>query len=444
MQDLNDFDDFESSKKTVNFGDGIEFLMNDRKKSSSPSNINIDLGELDRLEEELNDLNDTPQKVSTSSSSDYLGFGKNLFNFNTSPPDVVDNKPNSNSNNSNSNLGNATANTNINMGHQQMNDMPFESGNRLSEREKRRKKRMMIKKLEEWHEKGLIRSVSNYTTDSSYEEIEDEYEGALEDKRRKDSIKVQGWWFMTFVNSIQYANSAFDPFDINLDGWSEQVNEDLDAYDEIFSELHQKYKGGKISPEISLLLRLGFSASVVNFTNKALSSAVPGFNDVIKQSPELMKVFTKATVDLMSQQSPGFNFANNMMDDTNTTFGKPPPPVETKMHPPSQRTPMKMQYSQRPDISAGRGGSMFREEGVDMNRVNEYQRSEMRGPQNMDMNKLFPGLKKREEVVKQLVVDENDSMISISSMKEMMSNKQPPRRAYKRKSSEKNTISLDI
>ena len=52
MQDLNEFDDFESSKKTVNFGDGIEFLMNDRKKSSSPSNINIDLGELDRLEEE--------------------------------------------------------------------------------------------------------------------------------------------------------------------------------------------------------------------------------------------------------------------------------------------------------------------------------------------------------------------------------------------------------
>lgn len=41
MQDLNDFDDFESSKKTVNFGDGIEFLMNDRKKSSSPSRTNL-------------------------------------------------------------------------------------------------------------------------------------------------------------------------------------------------------------------------------------------------------------------------------------------------------------------------------------------------------------------------------------------------------------------
>jgi hypothetical protein len=61
------------------------------------------------------------------------------------------------------------------------------------------------------------------------------------------------------------------------------------------------------------LLRLGFSASVIDFTNKALSTATPGFNDIIKQSPELMKMFTKATVQSMSQQSPGFNFASNMM-----------------------------------------------------------------------------------------------------------------------------------
>ena len=79
--------------------------------------------------------------------------------------------------------------------------------------------------------------------DSNYDEVEDEYETALEDKRKKDSIKLQGWWFMTFVNSIEYANSAFNPFDINLDGWGEQISEDIDSYEEIFMELHDKYKG---------------------------------------------------------------------------------------------------------------------------------------------------------------------------------------------------------
>jgi hypothetical protein len=168
-----------------------------------------------------------------------------------------------------------------------MNEIPIggdkgTGGMNLSERDRRRKKRMMIKKLEEWHEKGFIKHNSHFTLDSSYEEVEDEYETALEDKRKKDSIKLQGWWFMTFVNSVEYANAAFNPFDINLDGWGEQVSEDIDSYEEIFSELHDKYKGGKMAPELSLLLRLGFSAAVVNFTNKALSTATPGFNDVIR------------------------------------------------------------------------------------------------------------------------------------------------------------------
>jgi Family of unknown function (DUF5767) len=414
----------------------------DRKKTQ-PSNINIDLGELDRLEEELNDLNDIPSSKSNTSKG-LSGFAQNLFDFGSSNA-----KQDDVTMSSDSNLGNATANSVGNAsssfdGFSRMGDAPSENVSKLSDREKRRKKRMMIKKLEDWSEKGLIKC-SHYTIDSSYEEVEDEYECALEDKRKKDSIKVQGWWFMTFVNSIEYANAAFDPFDINLDGWGEQVNEDLESYDEIFSELYQKYKGGKMSPELSLLLRLGFSASVVNFTNKALSTATPGFNDVIKQSPELMKMFTKATVQSMSQQSPGFNFASNMMgkdDNTNTTYGSPPPPVETKLQPPSQRPPLNnMQFSQRPDIAAGRGSNtMFRENGVVMNNYEEIKRPEMKGPQNTDINKLFSGLKTQEPVQQ---IDENDSMISISSMKELMSSK-PPKKTNRRKTSEKNTISLDI
>ena len=33
----------------------------------------------------------------------------------------------------------------------------------------------------------------------------------------------------------QFLNNRFDPFDVKLDGWAEQVNEILDDYDEIFS-----------------------------------------------------------------------------------------------------------------------------------------------------------------------------------------------------------------
>jgi hypothetical protein len=294
---------------SVNFGAGIELLMNDKKRSNSGGNINIDLGDLDKLESELNDLSGASSAPASSgglfSDNKVLSGLGNMFGFGKSEPAAS--SSNYGNDGPSSKLGSATAetvgNTSTWDGFSKMNDIPMEhsSSNRMSDRDKRRKKRLMIKKLDEWYEKGLIKNSTRFTIDSNYEEVEDEYETALEDKRKKDSTKLMGCWLMTGINSIEYANAAVDPFGINLDGWAEQVSEDIDSYDEIFAELHEKYKGGKMAPELSLLLRLGFSAAVVNFTNKALSSATPGFNDVIKQSPELMKMFTDATVNNMSQ-----------------------------------------------------------------------------------------------------------------------------------------------
>ena len=79
--------------------------------------------------------------------------------------------------------------------------------------------------------------------DVNYDEIEDEYESALEDKRKRDSVKIQQNWMITMINTIEYGNAMFDPFGLNLDGWGEAVSEDIDSYDEIFGELYEKYKG---------------------------------------------------------------------------------------------------------------------------------------------------------------------------------------------------------
>jgi hypothetical protein len=270
---------------------------------------------------------------------------------------------------------------------------------------------------------------------------------------------------MTFINSVEWANAAFNPFDLNLDGWGEQVSEDIDSYDEIFSELYDKYKGGKMAPELQLLLRIGFSAAMVNFTNRALSSATPGFNDVIKQSPQLMKMFTEATTAAMSQQSPAFQFASNLMnkpEDINTSFGPPPAPVETKKQPRSVQPKDLGPPTNRQDINAARG-AMFRESGVNVQQnyasVNEstktivppQPRAEMRGPSsNPELDSILMGLKKMppaEAPVSAYVEDVDDSMISISSLKDLAQNNSVPksgRGRRKRNTSEQNTIRLDI
>lgn len=484
-----------SSKPSVSFGPGIELLMNDKKKSSNATtSFNID--DLDNLENDLNELSSKPVNFERESSSsggstvtksndfgfsNFFGFGKK----DSSPNDFS-----SSGSGSDSNVGKATAmgisgTTKTLDGYGKINDIPTEYvESKLSDREKRRKKRMMLKKLDEWYEKGIIKSSSHFNMDSDYNEIEDEYESCLEEKRRKDSVKLQGWWFLTFVNSIEYANTVFNPFDLNLDGWGEQVSEDIDSYEEIFSELYNKYKGGKLSPELSLLLRLGFSAAVVNITNKALSTSTPGFNDIIKQSPELMKMFTNATMQSMNQQSNTASFMNNVLNSTtsssiNNSFGPPPPAIQTKNAPPPPR----------PDIQASRGGStIFKEQGIDIKNNQENltrqekssihdqprytnnntsastppQRPEMQGPKG-DINDILAGLKLKHPPAQlsqsqppsvapslsppsapQPTFEENDSIISATSLKDLQNTTLPKKTGRRKQRSDKNTISLDL
>ena len=475
---------FSSSRSGENIG--LEFLMNDKSKVSTES-MNIDLGELDKLEKELNDLSATSN--SNSGSSKTVGLGGALGNFanffglggnSTEEPRSVKIDTSTDSK-----LGEATMDNIGNKstwdGFSKMSaDVPY-NGPKVSDRERKKKKNAMLNKLNEWYEKGQLKTASNVSSDSSYEDIEDEYEAVMEEKRKKDSIKLQKWWFTTFVNSLEYANSAFNPFDINLDGWGESINEDIESYEEIFTELHDKYKGGKLAPELSLLLRLGFSAAVVNFTNKALSSATPAFNDVIRQSPELMRAFTNATVNSMSQNSPGFAMANqfvqqqppqnSMNQGSSRNMGPPPPPLETKNMPPPPRPGSSMQFTGpdgRPDISMARG-TMFREKGTDIssqyestNASSRPLRPEMRGPQNTDIDNILAGLKPKARTVdiqrpepvnanntsrsSYGAAPEDDSIISITSLKDMHNSNGPKKSNRRRGGSEKNinTISLDI
>jgi hypothetical protein len=435
----------ETTRQSNNLGQGMELLMND-KKSNDSSKTKIDLGELDTLEEELNNLssenyfsNTETKKVDTNNS--FGGFAKSVFgvNENNNVEPVIQND---------SNLGSSTAesmgtNSKTWDGFTKLNstgDTRTTTANNMTDREKRRKKRTMLKHLEDWHERGIIKNMSKLTLDSNFDEIEDEYEGALEDKRKRDSVKIQQNWLITMVNTIEYGNSMFDPFGVSLDGWGESIGEDVDSYNEIFEELHDKYKGGKMSPELSLLLRLGFSASVVHFSNKALSTAAPGFNDVIKQSPELMRMFTDATMNSMKETAPGMSFASELLQQNKPGTNKPPPvPVKTRDHTPQQRPGMN--FTSNDNVI---GSTMFKETGVNVNAqtsVSSQSRPEMSGPSNSNINDILSGLKTKSVDIRSDAKD-NDSVVSISSINDMSATILPKKSSRRR--SDKNVVSIDI
>lgn len=114
--------------------------------------MNIDLGELDKLEDELNDLSNSSKSADTKSIG---GLGNGLGSFFGFGKENVNIKANSNTNeSSSSNIGQATAesmgNTKTWDGFSKLNDIQqgetYSSSSKLSEREKRRKKRYDDKK----------------------------------------------------------------------------------------------------------------------------------------------------------------------------------------------------------------------------------------------------------------------------------------------------------
>ena len=137
----------------------------------------------------------------------------------------------------------------------------------------------------------------NFTLNSNLDEMRQEYNKIVRDRDIDASIRFQRKMLMAFVTGTEYLNTRYDPFTIKLEGWSEQVHENIEDFDDIFEELHVKYKskGKSMPPELRLFISLSGSAFMFHLTSKMFKeSSIPGVEEVLKANPELMKQFQNA------------------------------------------------------------------------------------------------------------------------------------------------------
>ena len=98
-----------------------------------------------------------------------------------------------------------------------------------------------------------------FTMQSSLEDMQMEFDKLKSQRDMDNSVKFQRKCLMACITGVEFLNSKFDPFDVKLDGWSESMHESLNDYDEVFEELHEKYKSkGKIAPELKLMMMVKF------------------------------------------------------------------------------------------------------------------------------------------------------------------------------------------
>ena len=132
---------------------------------------------------------------------------------------------------------------------------------------------------------------------SDLEEMKSEYNRIVREKELDGSVRFQQKMLMALVSGAEYMNSRYDPFAAKLEGWSEQVNENINDYDDIFEELHDKYKssGKKMAPELRLFMSLSGSAFMFHLTSRMFKEQpMPDVENVLKSDPELMKQFQNA------------------------------------------------------------------------------------------------------------------------------------------------------
>lgn len=143
-----------------------------------------------------------------------------------------------------------------------------------------------------------------YTLADDYVEIQTEVTRLERDRSLRKSIKFQQSMLTSFTTGLEFVNNRFDPFGIQLEGWSESVHDGIDQYDDVFAELHDKYQTkSNLPPEIKLLLMLGGSAFMFHMTNSMFKS-VPGMEHVMKQNPGLARDVAAATARTMAQDLP--------------------------------------------------------------------------------------------------------------------------------------------
>jgi hypothetical protein len=366
------------------FGGGVEYLLNDKRKDLPKVSIEDELREF-----EVNapaspspSPHFKPIKLNMENTNEPIKLGRDTVSMDTFQQSAE--------------------------GFRHINDISIEQEMKnievKSKEEILKEKFVILQKLQSLETKGITLS-KHYTMESSFDEMKGEYEYLCSERERKNSVQFQSKILTTLITGIEFLNSKFDPFDIKLDGFSESINENIEDYDEIFSELAEKYKSkAKMAPELKLLFQLASAGIMVHMTNTMFKSAVPGMDDIMRQNPDLMQQFTKMATQTMEKTKPGVSqFVNE--------FQSRPEPRQEFRQESRQDSRQDSRQESRP----------------------EPRRPDMNGPENI--NSILSGMKRN------VNMEKNESLVSLEDVSDL---NVPAVSKKNRRKSDKNTISIVI
>ena len=199
----------------------------------------------------------------------------------------------------------------------------------------------LLTKLDTLRANGHV--VKNFSLNSPLLEMKKENHRLQHSIELNRSIKFQQKMLMAVVSALEYGNKRFDPFKMDLDGWSENIFENVDDFNHCFERLFEKYrKRGEMAPELELLLTLAGSAFMFNMSNqlfKSMNQPLRNIRNTVRSAFQQRQNNTQQqTQPTQQQQQP------TSLQDLGSSF-------LSSMFGGSQVTQQPMQSSLNPDIN---------------------------------------------------------------------------------------------
>lgn len=139
--------------------------------------------------------------------------------------------------------------------------------------------------------------------DMSYDinEISAEYHRIKYDYDSKQAIETCRTFMINGVNLLEAADNKFNVIG-DLQGFAMHTKTNINAYDDIFVELHQKYKNSfKMSPEMRLIMTFGMTLSAFKMSQMMTRTAKIEQEKALYETINKMNGPTKKTTDALNK-----------------------------------------------------------------------------------------------------------------------------------------------
>ena len=186
----------------------------------------------------------------------------------------------------------------------------------LSPQQQRIIKYDLLMKLADLVKTNGIQITTDYNMNSNYYDIKREYDYHVRVRGKKRTISTIYSGIICAAKGLEFLNNKFDPFGLNINGFTLNLESSREELLDVLTELYDKYlstQGKEISPEMQLVFIFIKALVMTMVTNTATSYISSLFDKPAFNKNEIKQKLNQAQTN--NQPTPLFNRSSNVMEE---------------------------------------------------------------------------------------------------------------------------------